>query len=67
MLTKKLDFPAGFPHIVVSNNSQGWFPNMLRIGLFLATNIAIMALIAIIFQVLGLESTLAQNGVDLNL
>lgn len=40
---------------------------MLRIGLFLATNIAIMALIAIIFQVLGLESTLAQNGVDLNL
>lgn len=40
---------------------------MLRIGLFLATNIAIMALIAIIFQVLGLEGTLAENGVDLNL
>ena len=40
---------------------------MLRIGLFLATNIAIMALIAIIFQVLGLESTLAENRVDLNL
>jgi heat shock protein HtpX len=40
---------------------------MLRIGLFLATNVAIMALIAIIFQVLGLEGTLAENGVDLNL
>ncbi|MEJ2316853.1 MAG: protease HtpX [Gammaproteobacteria bacterium] len=40
---------------------------MLRIGLFLATNIAIMALIAIIFQLLGLEGILAENGVDLNL
>jgi heat shock protein HtpX len=39
----------------------------LRIGLFLATNIAIMALIAIIFQLLGLEGILAENGVDLNL
>jgi heat shock protein HtpX len=40
---------------------------MLRIGLFLATNIAIMALIAIIFQLLGLEGILAENNVDLNL
>ena len=40
---------------------------MLRIGLFLATNVAVLALIAIIFQILGLESTLAANGVDLDL
>ena len=40
---------------------------MLRIVLFLATNVAVMALIAIIFQILGLESTLAANGVDLDL
>jgi len=40
---------------------------MLRIGLFLATNFAIMLLISIIFQVLGLEGILAENGVDLNL
>ena len=40
---------------------------MLRIGLFLATNIAIMALIAIIFQLLGLEGILQENNVDLNL
>lgn len=40
---------------------------MLRIGLFLATNFAIMLLISIIFQVLGLEGILASNGVDLNL
>ena len=40
---------------------------MLRIGLFLATNVAIMLLISIVFQVLGLEGILAANGVDLNL
>jgi len=40
---------------------------MLRIGLFLATNFAIMLLLSIIFQVLGIEGILAQNGVDLNL
>ena len=40
---------------------------MLRIALFLATNIAIMALLAIIFQLLGLEGILAENNVDLNL
>lgn len=40
---------------------------MLRIALFLATNVAVMVLIAIIFQILGLESTLAANGVDLDL
>jgi len=40
---------------------------MLRIGLFLATNFAIMLLISIVFQVLGLEGILAANGVDLNI
>lgn len=40
---------------------------MLRIGLFLATNLAIMLLISIIFQLLGLDGVLAANGVDLNL
>ena len=40
---------------------------MLRIGLFLATNFAIMLLISLIFQIFGLEGILAENGVDLNL
>ncbi len=40
---------------------------MLRIGLFLATNFAIMLLISVIFQLFGLEGILAENGVDLNL
>ena len=40
---------------------------MLRIGLFLATNLAIMLLISVVFQLLGLEGILAANGVDLNL
>lgn len=40
---------------------------MTRIFLFLATNIAVIALISIVFQVLGIEGLLAQNGVDLNL
>lgn len=40
---------------------------MTRIFLFLATNIAVIALISITFQILGIEGLLAQNGVDLNL
>lgn len=40
---------------------------MTRIFLFLATNIAVIALISIVFQILGLEGILAANGVDLNL
>ena len=40
---------------------------MLRIGLFLATNMAIMLLISLVFQLLGIEGILAANGVDLNL
>jgi len=40
---------------------------MTRIALFLATNIAVIALISVVFQILGLEGILAENGVDLNL
>jgi heat shock protein HtpX len=40
---------------------------MLRILLFLGTNIAIIALISIIFSLFGFEDLLAQNGVDLDL
>jgi len=40
---------------------------MMRILLFLATNIAIMIVISIIFSVLGLSGTLDAQGVDLNL
>lgn len=40
---------------------------MMRIALFLGTNIAIMVLISIVFQVFGFQGLLAENGVDLNL
>ena len=40
---------------------------MLRIGLFLATNVAILVVISIVFRLLGLEGILAENQVDLNL
>lgn len=40
---------------------------MNRIFLFLATNMAVMALVGIVFQLLGLQGMLAENGVDLNL
>jgi len=40
---------------------------MMRIFLFLATNIAIMVVVSIIFSVLGLKSTLDAQGVNLNL
>ncbi|WP_191621361.1 protease HtpX [Marinihelvus fidelis] len=40
---------------------------MMRIMLFLATNAAVLVLISIVFRVLGIESVLAENGVDLNL
>ena len=40
---------------------------MIRILLFLATNIAIMIAISIIFSLLGLKSTLDAQGVNLNL
>jgi len=40
---------------------------MNRIFLFLATNVAVLVLISIVFRILGLEGILAANGVDLNL
>ena len=40
---------------------------MTRIFLFLATNAAVLVLISVVFQVLGIEGILAENGVDLNL
>jgi heat shock protein HtpX len=39
----------------------------MRILLFLATNIAVLVLVSIVFNLLGLEGILAANGVDLNL
>jgi len=40
---------------------------MMRILSFLATNAAVLVLISVVFQVLGIEGILAENGVDLNL
>jgi heat shock protein HtpX len=40
---------------------------MMRILLFLATNAAVLLLLSIVFQLLGIEGILAANGVDLNL
>lgn len=40
---------------------------MFRIFMFLATNIAVMALISLVFSLFGFQGLLAQNGVDLNL
>ena len=39
----------------------------MRILLFLATNLAVLLLVSVIFNLLGLEGILANNGVDLNL
>ena len=40
---------------------------MLRILLFLGTNVAIIALISVTFRLLGLDGILAQNNVDLDM
>ncbi|MBT0586247.1 protease HtpX [Alteromonas oceanisediminis] len=40
---------------------------MLRVGLFIAVNIAILALLSITFRLLGIDGLLQENGVDLNL
>jgi heat shock protein HtpX len=40
---------------------------MMRIALFLGTNLAILALISVTFRLLGIEGLLMQNGVDLDL
>jgi heat shock protein HtpX len=39
----------------------------MRILLFLATNLAVLVLVSIVFNLLGLGGILAENGVDLNL
>jgi len=41
--------------------------SMKRIVLFLATNLAIIVLLGIVLQLLGIESILAENGSDLDL
>lgn len=40
---------------------------MFRILLFLGTNIAILALLSLVFSLFGIQGLLAENGVDLNL
>jgi heat shock protein HtpX len=40
---------------------------MMRIALFLGTNLAILVLISLTFRLLGIEGLLMQNGVDLDL
>jgi heat shock protein HtpX len=40
---------------------------MKRIFLFLATNIAILVVLSIVLNILGVDSLLQQNGVDLNM
>ena len=37
---------------------------MMRILLFLATNAAVLVLTSVVFQVLGIEGILAENGVE---
>jgi heat shock protein HtpX len=39
----------------------------MRILLFLATNMAVLVLVSLVFNLLGMEGILAANGVDLNL
>jgi heat shock protein HtpX len=39
----------------------------MRILLFLATNMGVLILVSIVFNLLGLQGILAENGVDLNL
>ena len=40
---------------------------MMRIGLFLLTNLAVLVLASITLNILGFDSIMANNGVDLNL
>lgn len=40
---------------------------MKRIFLFLATNVAVLIVLGIVLQILGVDSLLAQNNVDLNI
>jgi heat shock protein HtpX len=49
-----------------NTNIQG-LSKMMRIALFLGTNLAILVLISFTFRLLGIEGLLMQNGVDLDL
>lgn len=40
---------------------------MLRIGLFLATNLAIIAVLSIVMTIFGIQGVLDEQGIDLNL
>jgi heat shock protein HtpX len=40
---------------------------MKRVALFVATNVAVLAVIFVVLNVLGVESILAENGRDLDL
>ena len=40
---------------------------MMRLALFLGTNMAVLFLVSIVFRLLGIDGILAQNGVDLDL
>jgi heat shock protein HtpX len=46
---------------------QGELEAMLRVLLFVATNVAILIVISVVFKLLGFEGYFARNGVDLNL
>ena len=39
----------------------------MRLLLFLGTNVAVLVVISVVFELLGIDNLLAQNGVDLNL
>jgi heat shock protein HtpX len=62
----KLEIKQHLPHFLINYNYQRTFSAM-RILLFLATNVAIMIAITIIFNVLGLKGALDAQGVHLNL
>jgi heat shock protein HtpX len=57
-------FRAGIASI---DSANYWRYPMLRILLFLGTNIAVMLLLSVVFRLLGLEGILQANGVDLDL
>jgi heat shock protein HtpX len=40
---------------------------MMRVVLFVATNVAVLLVLSVVMRLLGVESLLAENGVDLNL
>jgi heat shock protein HtpX len=55
------------PHIDQTLTYIKRLKHMMRIFLFLATNAAILVVVSIVFNVLGLSGTLDAQGVDLNL